>query len=147
MGDLAQDGLGNWNLSSISGNLVANIVGGGSSVFTIASGALNEQANGLVDGYLSYTLGSGPGAGSGTFYYDAIDFMGNPSGPNRLGPSSFILWGNNWDYEGGTPKPSSGGLGIDLVGTIQPVPEPSTMILLGSGLVGLVGWRYRKSQA
>jgi len=38
------------------------------------------------------------------------------------------------------------GMGWDNL-TFQPVPEPSTMLLLGSGLAGIVGWRYRKQQA
>ena len=31
------------------------------------------------------------------------------------------------------------------VGTTAPIPEPSTMLLFGTGLAGLAVWRYRKT--
>ncbi len=54
-----------------------------------------------------------------------------PNGGNLIG--EFVLSGTGqW-----TPQ---------ISGT-NPVPEPSTMILMGSGLVGLVGWQMRKRKA
>ena len=35
---------------------------------------------------------------------------------------------------------------VDSLVPIAPIPEPSTMLLFGSGLAGLVAWRYRKSR-
>ena len=35
---------------------------------------------------------------------------------------------------------------IELYQGIQPIPEPGTIVLMGSGLIGLVAWRVRKGQ-
>ena len=46
----------------------------------------------------------------------------------------FILSGTGqWTSPGGGPSPSP-----------SPTPEPGTLLLLGSGLVGLVGWQMKK---
>jgi len=45
----------------------------------------------------------------------------------------------NGDNEGGAYRPSSGALGIDLKGNLQALPEPTTMILVGTGLAALMG--------
>ena len=41
----------------------------------------------------------------------------------------------------------NGAIGLNDLRLEQPVPEPSTMLLMGTGLAGMIGWRYRKQQA
>ncbi len=109
------------------------------SRFNITSGSLAQQPNGFVDGEVNYILTSGPSAGSGTFYFDAINFMNNSIGPNRLSETSLVLWANNWDPEGSESGPSYGALGVDLKGSLQAIPESSIVLLIGTGLARLIG--------
>ena len=148
LGDLSGTPGNNLTLSNILGSLTMDIVGmpGSEATLNITSGSfLAEQQDGLVDGELNYSLTGVPSPVSGTFYFDAIDFLSNP-GPNRLSEISFVLWANNWDKEGGASRPDPGALGIDLKANIDAVPEPSTVLLIGTGFAALIGWRYRKSQ-
>jgi hypothetical protein len=70
---------------------------------------------------LSGDLGSSPN--------EFLSFAWNP------GISSVVIAGD----------PSGGSFTMDDV-TATPVPEPSTLLLLGSSLLGLIGWKRMKSK-
>ena len=56
---------------------------------------------------------------------------------NFANPTGFESITFNWDVVG------TGIMGIGELSALQPVPEPSTLLLLGSGLVGLAGFRKK----
>jgi hypothetical protein len=70
----------------------------------------------------------------------SFDFLSNPGGGN-------VTWATAAHVQGiGDNDEGSGWLGGHKNGDIPPVPEPATMLLFGSGLIGLAGFRrkYRK---
>lgn len=82
-------------------------------------------------------------------HYDQIDItITDYTLPSFIGMDLNILgYGNNADLIFlGQDRETVGSLGSDDDFKIAaPVPEPATMFLFGTGLVGLMGWRKRKN--
>lgn len=117
----------------------------------------------LADGteYKSYWLGgyqqeeyrSGPPAeGWGWVTGEAWDYTNwHPSEPNNgMGGTQHYL--HYWDTDSGHWDDMDngryvGGFVIEYANAPNPVPEPGTLLLLGSGLIGLAGLRRRFSKS
>jgi hypothetical protein len=67
----------------------------------------------------------------------------------RVSPVPSLIWGNNFiqfDLKGATigPAQSYVNVGLGLAKSPTPIPEPGTLLLLASGLLGLVALRRAK---
>jgi len=72
---------------------------------------------------------------------DQIQLPGLAAGP--WGPNEYILAWEDVRFNAGSDRDFTDF--VVLVESVSPVPEPSTMMLLGSSLLGLAAWKRRKA--
>ncbi len=104
----------------LSGTALSNILNSGDSDLSLFSNVQTSLA-------FSYWAGTEfVGAVSGNIW--GFDFQNGSQIVNHMSTSHYA-----WAVRDG-----------DVTNNTDPIPEPSTVLLFGTGLAGLIGWRYRR---
>ena len=144
-GTLTLSGIGGTLTSFLTSGAVARFGGsvGNVETITVTGGTLSSSSGAPATGSLSYTV-TGALNSSGTFYFAPVKFLDGTPSPNSLSNNWLYLWANNWVINGNNRPTNGSALGLDLTGTITPVPVPAAALLFGSGLISLAGAMRKK---
>ncbi len=148
LGTLATADITNFNLNVTNGVATDTLTFANSS-FSIGGSGVSATSSGLFYDYVS---------GESSSTYDYLGFFGPLFTADLCYQSSGCFTFNGQAYEGaffagfspgsGTyTDPQSGEVEIASVGSVAPTPEPSSFVLLGTGLLGVAGAARRKFNA
>lgn len=107
--------------------------------FTI-NGTVTFEGN-TFTGPISF-LNAGGASGGGNTFTGPLLFSGTDANPTFL-LGTFSLSGNA-DIGNGSVQPVSGTLVISQAPTTSPVPEPGSLALAGTGVLGCIGYLRRR---
>ncbi len=130
-----------------------DVVGGGSNqANVVASSKYSLTQSTTLDPTQNYLTDVGSYTGSAS-YYGTFDQTGNTSEWTSTagGTGEAVLRGGAWDVValgagGGTSTPVGTANYLTGFRLVAPVPEPSTMVLVFSALVGVGCWSWRRSR-
>jgi len=117
--------------------------------------AAEWAAGKTVLGYLLFDSFTADASGSANlnFYVDSSYHVAGVPQPDRPAPGDLVMPAGMYDAVSfiitedaapwGTPLLRRN-ISFEVTGAASPVPEPATLLLLGSGLLGLAGFRRRK---
>ena len=130
-GDLTLGG-GGYQLSGIMGDLIDSDGVNYGAIVRILDGLITDGAGVYAHGSFEYEIIGGSLDGtSGIFTFDPSQSS------NFLNSSALQLWGG--DY--------TNNIGLDLRAELSPggaIPEPGTILLLVTGVVGIIIWRLSR---